>query len=79
MKVCTSILECVRGEGKKCGAVDVKRQTLKWFGYMEQMEESRMTRRMYACEIEGGNVTGRPPMKYIGYRSALWREGGTDQ
>ncbi len=46
----------------KCGVVEeVKRQTLKWFGHMERMEEGKMTRRVYMSEIEGGNVRGRPP------------------
>ncbi len=50
---------CHVGEGKKCGVVEeVKRQTLKWFGHMERMEEGRMTRRVYVSEIEGGNVRG---------------------
>ncbi len=45
------------GVGKKCGVVeDVKRQMSKWFGHMERMEESTMTRRVYMSEIEGGNV-----------------------
>ncbi len=36
------------GDGKKCGVVEEeKRQTLKLFGHMERMEESRMTRRVY--------------------------------
>ncbi len=38
--------------------VKLKRQTLKWFGHMERMEESKMTRRVYVSEIEGGNVRG---------------------
>ncbi len=51
---------CHVGEGKKCGvAEEVTRQTLKWFGYMERMEESKMTRRVYVSEIEEGNVRGR--------------------
>ncbi len=50
---------CQVGEGKKCGVVEeVKRQTLKLFGHMERMEESKMTRRVYVSEIEGGNVRG---------------------
>ncbi len=49
---------CHVGEGKKCGVVEeVKRQTLKWFGNMERMEESKMTRRVYVSEIEGGKVS----------------------
>ncbi len=50
---------CHVGEGKKCGVVEeVKRQTLKRFGHMELTEESKMTRRVYVNEIEGGNVKG---------------------
>ncbi len=49
--------------GKKCGVVEVKRQTLKWFGHMERMEEGKMTRRVYMSETEGGTVRGRPPVK----------------
>ncbi len=38
---------CHVGKGKKCGVVEeVKRQTLKWFGHMERMEEGKMTRRV---------------------------------
>ncbi len=42
----------------------MKRQKLKWFGHMEQMEESKMTRRVYVSEIEGGNVRGQPLVKW---------------
>ncbi len=36
------------GEGKNCGVVEeVTQQMLKWFGHMERMEESKMTRRVY--------------------------------
>ncbi len=31
---------------------------------MERMEEGKMTRRVYMSEIEGGNVRGRPPVKW---------------
>ncbi len=56
---------CHVGEGKQCGVVEeLKRQTLKWFGHMEGMEEGKMTRRVYVSEIEGGNVRGRPPVKW---------------
>ncbi len=48
---------CRVGVGKKCGVVEeVKRQTFKWFGHMERMEEGKMTRRVYMSEIERGNV-----------------------
>ncbi len=47
---------CYVGEGKKCGVVEeVKRQTLKWFGPMERLEEGKMTRWVYVSEIEGKN------------------------
>jgi len=37
-----------RGEGMKCGVVEgVKRSTLRWFGHMERMDESEMTKRVY--------------------------------
>ncbi len=56
---------CHVGEGKKCGVVEeVKRQTLKWFGHMEQMEDCKMTKTLYVSEIEGGNVRGRPTVKW---------------
>ncbi len=67
-----SVLECVtevKGRSvecwKKCAVLEeVKRQTLKLFGHMEGMEESKMTRRVYVSVIEGGNVRGRPPVKW---------------
>ncbi len=44
---------CHVGEEKKCGVVEeVQRQTFKWFGHMERMEESRMTKRVYVSELE---------------------------
>ncbi len=68
---------CHVGEGKKCGVVEeVKRQTLKWFGHMERMEESKMTRRMYVSEIEEGNVRGQPPVKWRDRVQEYVRESG---
>ncbi len=68
---------CHMGEGKKCGVVEeVKRQTLKWFGHMEQMEESKMTRRVYVSEIEGGNVRGRLPVNWRDRVQEYVREKG---
>ncbi len=54
----------------------MKRQTLKWFGHMEQMEESKMTRRVYVSETEGGNVRGRPPVKWRDWVQEYVREKG---
>ncbi len=65
------------GVGKKCGMVEeVKRQILKWFGHMERMEESKMTRKAYVSEIEGGNVRGRPPVKWRDRVQEYVRERG---
>ncbi len=66
MRVCMSILELSHVDvGKKCGVVEeIKRQTLKWFGHMERMEEGKMTRRVYMSEIVGGIGRGRPPVKW---------------
>ncbi len=53
----------------------VKRQTLKWFGHMERMEEGEMTRRVYKKwfghmeQMEEGEMTRRV------YTSAI--EGGS--
>ncbi len=49
---------------------------LKWFGHMEQMEEGKMTRRVYVSEMEGGNVRGRPPGKWRDRVQEYVRERG---
>ncbi len=70
---------CHGGEGKKCGVVEeVKRQTLKCFGHMERMEESKMTIRVYVSEIEGGNARGQPPVKWRDRVQEYVRERGKD-
>ncbi len=43
---------------------------------MEQMEENKMTRRGYVSEIEGGNVRGRPPLKWTDRVREYVRERG---
>ncbi len=68
---------CHVGERKKCGMVEeVKRQMLKWFGHMERIEEGKMARRVYVSEIEGGNVRGRPPVKWRDRVQEYVRERG---
>ncbi len=63
--VCEHFGMCYVGIGKERGVVEeVKQQTLKWFDHVEQMEEGKMTKRVYVSEIEGGNVRGRPPVKW---------------
>ncbi len=54
----------------------MKQQTLKWFGHMERVEESKMTRRVYVSEIEGGNIRGRPPVKWRDRVQEYVRERG---
>ncbi len=53
MKVCIIDLVCqVKGEGMKCGVVEgVKHNTLRWFGHMERMAESEMTKRVQSLRI----------------------------
>ncbi len=43
---------------------------------MERMEETKMTRRVYVCEIEEGNVRGRPPVKWRDSVQEYVRERG---
>ncbi len=46
-----------RGEGMSCGVVEmVKRSTLRWFGYLERMDERELTKRIYRSKIDAGNV-----------------------
>ncbi len=54
----------------------MKQQTLKWFGHMERMEESKMTRRVYVSAIEGGNVRRQPPVKWRDRVQEYIRERG---
>ncbi len=44
--------------------------------FLERMEESKMTRRVYVSEIEGGNVRGRPPVKWRDRVQEYVRERG---
>jgi len=54
-----------KGEGMNCGVVEVvKRNTCRWFGYLERMGESEMTRRIYKGGLDAVGVRGRPPVKW---------------
>ena len=35
-------------------------RVLRWFGYVERMDEYRMTRKVLMAEVSGGRVRGRP-------------------
>ena len=53
------------GEGMKCGVVEmVKRSTLRWFGHMERMPGSEMTKRVYRSVVKAVAARGRPPVKW---------------
>ncbi len=47
-----------KGEGMSCGVVLVKHSTLRWFGHLERMDESELTKRIYRSKIDAGNVRG---------------------
>ncbi len=67
MGVYTEGLVCLvcRGEGMSCGVVEMmKHSTLRWFGHLERMDESELTKRIYKSEIDAGNVRGQPPIKW---------------
>ncbi len=49
---------------------------LKLFGHMEQMEEGKITRRVYMSEIGGGNIRGLPPVKWRDRVQEYVRERG---
>ena len=68
-----------KGEGMKCGVVElVKRNTLRWFGHIERMDESVMTKRLYKSSIEGVGVRGRPPVKWEDRVQEYVRERGVN-
>ena len=64
-----------KGRGINCGVVEwVKRNTLRWFGHIERMEKEELTRRVYDSEVEGGDVRGRPPVKWLNRVEGYVRE-----
>ena len=49
----------------KCEVVEVvKRSTLRWFGHMERMPGSEMTKRVYRSVVKAVAARGRPPVKW---------------
>ena len=56
-----------RGDGTQCGVVEyVKRNTLRWFGHVERMDEGVMTKRVYKSYIDSVGVRGGVPVKWDG-------------
>ena len=39
--------------------------TLRWFGHVERMDDSRLVKRMYSGECVGNRPDGRPKKKWI--------------
>ena len=51
-------------------------RVLRWFGYVERMDEYRMARRVLMAEVSGGRVRGRPR---LGWMDTRLDEGGLRQ
>ena len=53
-------------------------RVLRWFGYVERMDEYRMARRVLMAEVSGGRVRGRPRLGWMdGVKGALGNRGVT--
>ena len=56
----------------------IDQRVLRWFGHLERMDESRLTRRVMTAEVSGGRVRGRPRIGWIeGMKVALGNRGMT--
>ena len=53
-------------------------RVLRWFGYVERMDEYRVARRVLMAEVRGGRVRGRPRLGWMdGVKMALGNRGMT--
>ena len=53
-------------------------RVLRWFGYVERMDEYRMARRVLMAEVSGGRVRGKPRFGWMdGVKVALGNRGMT--
>ena len=52
-------------------------RVLKWFGYVERMDEYRMARRVSMADVSGGRVRGRPRLGWMDGVKALGIRGKT--
>src|SRR5678815_4553858 len=43
----------------------INESTLRWFGHVERMNDSRLVKRMYSGECVGNQQAGRPKKKWI--------------
>ena len=46
-------------------AIRADQRVLRWFGYVERMDENRMARRVLMAEVSGGRVRGRPRLRWM--------------
>ena len=54
----------------------IDQRVLKWFGHVERMDESRLTRRVMMAEVSGRRVLGRPRFSWMeGVKVALGNRG----
>ena len=53
-------------------------RVMRWFGYVERMDEYRMARRVLMAEVSGGLVRGRPTLGWMdGVKVAMGNRGMT--
>ena len=56
----------------------VDQRVLRWFGHVERMDESRLSRRVMMAEVSGGRVRGRPRFGWMeGVKVAMGNRGLT--
>ena len=69
---------CRRAETERELASRADQRVLRWFGYVERMDEFRMARRVLMAEASGGRVLGRPRFSWMdGVKVALSNRGMT--
>ena len=56
-------------------AIIADQRVLRWFGYVERMDDYCMARRVLMAEVSGGRVRGRPRLGWMDG----WREHGLTQ
>ena len=53
-------------------------RVLRWFGYLDRMDEYSITRRVLMADVTGGRVWGRPRLSWMdGLKMALVSRGMT--
>ncbi len=50
-----------QANGVNCGVVEwVKRNTLRWFGHTERMNNEEFVKKVHVCQLVGPNSRGKP-------------------